>query len=128
MILILRPVQSCKACFPLGEFVHVNRKKTQLDWLATNTDDITTQSHSLFACSHEKFAKCKMGLITSMNFDEFHNSRRVNIGGFTMRKIQSIFVLNETQSYTVTHYTKVTFHCIPTLPHTHLLEGILHVS
>ena len=26
----------------------------QLDWLATNTDDITSQSHSLFACSREQ--------------------------------------------------------------------------
>ena len=43
-----------KACFPLGEFVRANREIKQLDWLATNTDDITTQSHSLFACSPEK--------------------------------------------------------------------------
>jgi hypothetical protein len=43
-----------KAGFPLGEFVRANRKKDkQLDWLATNTDDITSQSHSLFACSRE---------------------------------------------------------------------------
>jgi hypothetical protein len=27
--------------------------KKQLDWLATNTDDITTQSHSCFSCSTE---------------------------------------------------------------------------
>jgi hypothetical protein len=36
-----------------GEFFRANREK-QLDWLATNTDDITTQSHSCFACSREK--------------------------------------------------------------------------
>ena len=32
---------------------HEQRKK-QLDWLATNTDDITYQSHSLFACLREQ--------------------------------------------------------------------------
>ncbi len=47
----LREVSS----FPLGEFVSVNREKSNsIYWLATNTDDITTQSHSLFACSREK--------------------------------------------------------------------------
>jgi hypothetical protein len=30
------------------------RREKQFDWLATNTDDITTQSHSLFACRREK--------------------------------------------------------------------------
>ncbi len=30
------------------------QRKKQLDWLVTNTDDITTQSHSLFACLREK--------------------------------------------------------------------------
>ncbi len=29
-------------------------REKQLDWLGTNTDDITTQSHSLFACSRAK--------------------------------------------------------------------------
>ncbi len=42
-----------KAGFPLGEFVRANREKKQLDWLVTNTDVITSQSHSLFACSRE---------------------------------------------------------------------------
>ena len=37
------------------------QRKKQLDWLATNTDDITSQSHSLFACSCEKIAKWKTG-------------------------------------------------------------------
>ncbi len=33
-----------------GEFVRANREKKQLDWLATNTDDITTQfTFCLFA-------------------------------------------------------------------------------
>jgi hypothetical protein len=32
----------------------VEQRKKQLDWLATNIDDITTQSHSLIACSREK--------------------------------------------------------------------------
>ncbi len=30
------------------------QRKKQLDWLATNSDDITSQSHSLFACSREQ--------------------------------------------------------------------------
>ncbi len=30
------------------------QRKKQLDWLVTNTDDITSQSHSLFACSREQ--------------------------------------------------------------------------
>ncbi len=30
------------------------QRKKQLDWLATNTDVITSQSHSLFACSREQ--------------------------------------------------------------------------
>ena len=30
------------------------QSEKQFHWLATNTDDITTQSHSLFACSREK--------------------------------------------------------------------------
>jgi hypothetical protein len=38
------------------------QRKKQPDWLATNTDDITNQSHSLFTCSREKIAKLKNGL------------------------------------------------------------------
>ena len=30
------------------------QRKKQLDWLATNTDVITSQSHSLFACTREQ--------------------------------------------------------------------------
>ncbi len=30
------------------------QRKKQLDWLATNADVITSQSHSLFACSREQ--------------------------------------------------------------------------
>ena len=30
------------------------QRKKQLDWLVTNTDDITSQSHSVFACSREQ--------------------------------------------------------------------------
>jgi hypothetical protein len=37
----------------IPEFLRANRKK-QRDWLAANTDDITSQSHSLFARSREK--------------------------------------------------------------------------
>ncbi len=32
------------------------------DWLATNTDDITIQSHSLFASSREKNRQVENGL------------------------------------------------------------------
>jgi hypothetical protein len=35
--------------------IQVTEKK-QLDWLATDTDDIATQSHSLFVCSQRKIA------------------------------------------------------------------------
>ena len=38
------------------------QRKKQLDWLVTNTDDITTQSHSLFACSREKNRKVENGV------------------------------------------------------------------
>ncbi len=59
----MRGMRLSKAGFPLGEFVRTNREKKQLvDCLATNTDDITTQSHSIFACSREKFLKWKTGL------------------------------------------------------------------
>jgi hypothetical protein len=37
-------------------------KKHGLDWLATNTKHITSQSHSLFACLREKNRKVKNGL------------------------------------------------------------------
>ena len=40
--------------YPLSRFSTRRTEKKQLDWLATNTDDITSQSHSLFACSREQ--------------------------------------------------------------------------
>jgi hypothetical protein len=49
-----------EACFPPGEFVRANREKSNLiGWRGTN--DITTQSHSLFVCAREKIAKWKTG-------------------------------------------------------------------
>ena len=39
-----------KVRFPLGDFFSREQRKKQLDWLATNTDDIISQSNSLFAC------------------------------------------------------------------------------
>jgi hypothetical protein len=33
----------------IGDFFSREQRKKQRDWLATNTDVITTQSHSLFA-------------------------------------------------------------------------------
>ena len=38
------------------------QRKKQPYWLATNTDDITSQSHSLFACSREKNRQVENGL------------------------------------------------------------------
>ncbi len=35
------------------------QRKKQLDWLMTNTDVITSQSHSLFACSREQIRQVK---------------------------------------------------------------------
>ena len=44
--------------FHLVRFFRIPRtseqRKKLLDWLATKTDDSTTQSHSVFACSREK--------------------------------------------------------------------------
>ena len=42
-----------QACFPPRVFSARTEQK-QRDWLATNADDITIQSRSPFACSHEK--------------------------------------------------------------------------
>jgi hypothetical protein len=39
------------------------QREKQFDWLATDADDITSQSHSLFACSREKKAMWKWGFI-----------------------------------------------------------------
>jgi hypothetical protein len=39
------------------------QRKKQPDWLATNTDDITNQSHSLSTCSREKNRQVENGLI-----------------------------------------------------------------
>jgi hypothetical protein len=47
--------QRVKDSFRLREFIRAN--KMQHDWLATNNDVITTQSHSFFACSRQKVAK-----------------------------------------------------------------------
>ena len=33
------------------------RTNKQRDWLATNTDDVAIQSHSLFPCSRERLQK-----------------------------------------------------------------------
>jgi hypothetical protein len=44
-----------KACFPPGRICSREQRKKQRDWLATNTDVITTQSHPLFPCSREKY-------------------------------------------------------------------------
>jgi hypothetical protein len=50
-----------QACFKLGGHV---QGKQKLDWLATDTDDITTQSYSSFACSREKIRLVENGLET----------------------------------------------------------------
>jgi hypothetical protein len=38
------------------------QRKNQLDWVATNTYDTTTQSRLLFACSREKNLHVENGL------------------------------------------------------------------
>jgi hypothetical protein len=38
------------------------QRKKQLDWLATNTDDITTQHIRVFLVGAKKIAKCKTSL------------------------------------------------------------------
>ena len=63
-------------CFSLGEFIRANREKKQLDCLATNTDDITTQSHSLFACSGDKNRKVETGF--SLHSDLEGVSKKAN--------------------------------------------------
>jgi hypothetical protein len=45
------------------------QRKQQLDWLATNTDDITSQSHSLFGCSREKNRQVENRLICKKMFE-----------------------------------------------------------
>ena len=51
----------------VGEFVTREQRIKQLDWLATNTDDITTQSHSLFACSRENNRQVENGIKKKCN-------------------------------------------------------------
>ncbi len=53
------------------------QRKKKLDWLVTNTDDITSQSHSLFACSREKNRQVGNGLYrfaTRCHFRDSHQS------------------------------------------------------
>jgi hypothetical protein len=61
----------CYAGFPLGD--RANKEKKQLACLATNTDDIATQSHSLFACSREKNRQVENRFYCA--FLAFQNSR-----------------------------------------------------
>ena len=50
----LKPVSTRRIVARGGGGGERQRKKTQLDRLATNTDGIATQSHSFFACLREK--------------------------------------------------------------------------
>jgi hypothetical protein len=50
-----------EACSPAKRNFSRERLKKQSDWLATDTDVITNQSQSVFACSREKVAKWKTG-------------------------------------------------------------------
>jgi hypothetical protein len=45
---------------PLGDYFSREQRKGQIDWLAINTEGITTQSHSIFACSRQHI--CQMML------------------------------------------------------------------
>ncbi len=51
---------NCQSLFCIRRIFSREQRKKQLDWLATNTDDITTQSHSL--CSREKNRQVESGL------------------------------------------------------------------
>ena len=44
----------------------------QLDWLVTNTDDINSQSHSLFACSREQIRQVENRLKQDIDEDCLH--------------------------------------------------------
>ena len=48
------------------------QRKKQLDWLATNTDDITNQSHSLFACSREQIRQVENRLNKAITNEPTH--------------------------------------------------------
>jgi hypothetical protein len=45
--------------FSVRQICSRKKRKKQFDWLTTNTDVITTQSHSLVACSREKNREVK---------------------------------------------------------------------
>ena len=47
--------------FFTGRICLREQRKKQPDWLATNTDVITSQSHSLFACSRENHRQVENG-------------------------------------------------------------------
>ena len=52
---VVKLSDNCIYCrFSTWRICSREQRKKQLDWLVTNTDDITTQSHSLFACSREQ--------------------------------------------------------------------------
>ena len=52
-------------------FARREHRKKQLDWLATNTDDITSQSHSLFACSREQIRQVENRLKAGLHYQSF---------------------------------------------------------
>ena len=54
MVLIEFQWVFCTDIFTFSKTERLQQRKKQLDWLATNTDDIISQSHSLFACSREQ--------------------------------------------------------------------------
>ena len=58
-----------KTVFHLANLFARTEKTEQLDWLVTNTDDITSQSHSLFACSREQIRQVEnLHLISGWDF------------------------------------------------------------
>ena len=60
-----------ESVFHYGRNFRANRETKQFDWLARNTDVITTQSHSLFASSREKKSSRGNEFETHQTFTKF---------------------------------------------------------
>ncbi len=55
--------------FSIRRICSREQRKKQLDWLATNTDVITSQSHSLFACLREQIRQVENGFREGFRLD-----------------------------------------------------------
>ena len=54
--------------FSTGQICSHEQRKKQLNWPVRNTDDITSQSHSLFACSREQIRQVENRLYVRQLF------------------------------------------------------------